>query len=145
MSGLAALFSGLNFQSTIRRYCDQIGWRIADINDRRALLKFNMRSGRTQSLWIVRYDTTLEFSVPSMAQFDSEDRIPHYLSTVLLKRSAQNKIGFWCIEQISGRHVFSYMHNAEMSLINVQYFERVVNALVTECDTFEGILIDMLR
>jgi hypothetical protein len=145
MSGFAALFSGLNFQGTIRRYCDQIGWRIADINDKRALLKFTMNSGRTQSLWIVRYDTTLEFSVPSMAQFDSEERIPHYLSTVLLKRSAQNKIGFWCIEQIGGRFVFSCMHNAEMSLINVEYFQKVVSALITECDTFEGILIEMLR
>lgn len=145
MSGFAAFFSALNFVSTIQRYCDQIGWRIADINDKRALLKFNMRSGRTQSLWIVRYDTTLEFSVPSMAQFDSEDRIPHYLSTILLKRSAQNKIGFWCIEQIGGKFVFSCMHNAEMALINVDYFQRVINALVTECDTFEGILIDMLR
>lgn len=145
MSGFAALFSGLNFQGTIRRYCDQIGWKIADINDKRALLKFTMRSGRTQSLWIVRYDTTLELSVPSMAQFDSEERIPHYLSTVLLKRSAQNKIGFWCIEQIGGKHVFSCMHNAELSLINVEYFQKVVNALVLECDTFEGILIDMMR
>jgi hypothetical protein len=145
MSGFAALFSGLNFQGTIRRYCDQIGWRIADINDKRALLKFTMNSGRTQSLWIVRYDTTLEFSVPSMAQFDSEERIPHYLSTVLLKRSAQNKIGFWCIEQIGGRFVFSCMHNAEMALINVEYFQKVVSALITECDTFEGILIEMLR
>lgn len=145
MSGFAALFSGMNFQGTIKRYCDQIGWKIADINEKRAVIKFSMRSGRTQSLWIVRYDTTLEFSVPSMAQFDSEDRIPHYLSTILLKRSAQNKIGFWCIEQISGKSVFSCMHNAEMSLINAEYFQKVVNALVTECDTFEGILIDMTR
>jgi len=32
------------------------------------------------------------------------------------------------------------MHNAEMSLINQEYFARVILALIRECDNFEGIL-----
>ncbi len=99
-----------------------------------------MDSGRVQTLYILRYETTLEFSVPSEATFEDEDRIPHWLSTILLRRNAQNKIGFWCIEEIGKKQVYSYMHNAEMSLINQEYFARVILALIRECDNFEGIL-----
>ena len=75
--------------------------------------------------------------MPSALAFDTEEEIPHFLSTLLLKRSRENRFGFWCIEEISGKHVYSYMHNAEMQLINPAYFERVSRALIIECDNFE--------
>jgi hypothetical protein len=140
MPSLADLFSGTNFQNTIRNYCSQIGWKIRDLNNRRAVLGFNMDSGRTQTLYIIRYESTLEFSVPSMAQFDTTDDVPHYLSTLLLKRSSERKIGFWCIEEIGGKQTYSHMHNAEMQLIDVNYFAKVIRALIRECDDFEGLL-----
>lgn len=143
--GLESLFSGVNFSNTIKKYCSANGWKIAELNDKRAVLRFSMGSGRNQVLYILRYETTLEFSVPSIAAFDSEDHIPHYLSTLLLKRSSENKYGFWCIEQIGGKQVYSYMHNAEMQLIDSNYFAKVVSALVKECDDFEGILLQILR
>ena len=141
---LASLFSGVNFASTIRRYASDHRWTLADVNDRRAVLKFEMKSGRTQTLYIIRYDTTLEFSVPSMAAFDSEDQIPHIISTLLLKRSSQLRIGFWCIEEIAKKQVYSYMHNAELQLIDSDYFGSVVRVLVTECDELEQLLEDMV-
>ena len=140
-----ALFSGVNFAKTIKNFCAANGWKIADLNDKRAILRFSMDSGRDQTLYIIRYETTLEFSVPSMAAFDSEDSIPHFLSTILLKRSTERKFGFWCIEQIGGKHVYSHMHNAEMQLINSDYFAKIVRALINECDEFEGIIERMLR
>jgi hypothetical protein len=143
--GLESLFSGVNFSGTIKKYCSANGWKIAELNDKRAILRFGMESGRSQVLFIIRYESTLEFSVPSMAAFDSEDQIPHYLSTLLLKRSSENKYGFWCIEQIGGKHVYSCMHNAEMQLIDSNYFATVVRALLKECDDFEGILMKMLQ
>lgn len=145
MSDLSALFSGARFQSTIQSYCDQNGWIIADINDRRAILRFNMESGRSQSLFIIRYDSTLEFSVPSMAAFPDENAVPHYFSTLLLKRNCEMKIGFWCIEEIGGQHVFSHMHNAEIRLMDSSYFASVVRALLTECDDFETIFEDIIK
>jgi len=143
--GLKALFSGVNFANTIKKYCAANGWKIADLNDKRAILRFSMSSGREQTLYIIRYESTLEFSVPSMATFDSEDDIPHFLSTLLLKRNSELKIGFWCIEKIDRKHVYSCMHNAEMQLIDSSYFGKVVMALVKECDDFEGVLIEMLE
>lgn len=143
--GLEALFSGVNFANTVKKYCAANGWKIADLNDKRAVLRFNMDSGRNQTLYIIRYESTLEFSVPSMAGFDSEDNIPHFLSTLLLKRSSESKFGFWCIEEIGGKQVYSCMHNAELQLLDSKYFASVVMALISECDEFEGILLKMLR
>lgn len=145
MSNIASLFSGVNFRGTIQKYCDHNGWNIADINDKRAVLRFTMESDREQVLYIIRYESTLEFSVPSLVKFDSEDDIPHYFSTLLLKRNSEKKIGFWCIEEIGGKVVYSFMHNAELQLINSEYFGTVVRVLINECDDFEGVVLEMMR
>jgi hypothetical protein len=131
------LFSSNNFQSTIINYCNRAGWRIAEINTSKAVIRFNMDSGSTQTVFILRYDTTLEFSCPSGLKFDSFDYIPHQLSSFLLKENSQFKIGFWAIEEIGGRLVFSIMHNAEISLIDVNYFVKIITVLVDKCDKFE--------
>jgi hypothetical protein len=144
-TGLARLFAGANFRSTIQRYCDEWGWRLSDLDNSTAVLQFSMDSGRTQTLYIIKYESTLEFSVPSALEFDSVDEVPHYISTLLLKRSSERKIGFWCIEEIGGKQVFSCMHNAEMELIDGRYFGAVTQALITECDELEGVVLDMLR
>jgi hypothetical protein len=142
--GFEALFSGINFANTIKKYCAANGWKIADLSNELAMLRFSMSSGRSQTLYIIRYESTLEFSVPSAAVFDSEDSIPHFLSTLLLKRSSEKRIGFWCIEQIGGKHVYSCMHNAELQLIDSNYFTRVARALINECDDFEEVLVKIL-
>ena len=131
------LFSSDNFQSTIRRYCNQIGWQIAEINSSKAIMRFDAESGTTQTVFILRYDTTLELSCPSGLKFDTFDDIPHSLSSYLLAENSKFKVGFWCIEQLGGRQVFSIMHNAEISLMDVSYFMSIVKMLVSKCDEFE--------
>ena len=54
-----------------------------------------------------------------------------------MQKNAEYKIGFWCIEKISERLVFSIMHNAEITLTDPEYFARVIIKLVQECDDFE--------
>lgn len=139
MSGLAQLFAGANFQTTIQRYCAAQRWKIADLNNGRAVLMFNMASGRSQTLFILKFDTTLEFSVQSGLNYALLDDVPGYLSTLLLKRNTEKKIGFWCLEVIGGDHIFSCMHNAEMSLLDSDYFATVVRALIQEVDELEEI------
>jgi hypothetical protein len=131
------LFSGNNYQSTIQNYCNQLGWTINDINDCRTILKFTMDSGTSQTLFIIRYDSTLEFSCPSGMKFNSKDNVPGWLSTMLLVRNSNFKIGFWSIEEIGGQQIFSIMHNAEISLIDVNYFGKVVMRLISECEELE--------
>jgi hypothetical protein len=144
MPSLMDLFAAPLFRSTIERYCSEIGWRIAEIDSRRAVIRFRMDSGRRQTLYIIRYDETLEFSVPSGLAFDERGDVPHGLSTLLLERNATKKIGFWCLENIADRKVFSFMHNAHIALLNTQHFEHVVRALIRECDEFEDAMLAML-
>lgn len=139
------LFSSNNFQSTIMMYCNQVGWKINDINPNGATLRFSMDSGSTQTIFILRYDTTLEFSCPSGLKFDSFDYIPHQLSSYLLRENSKFKVGFWCIEEIAGRQVFSIMHNAEISLMDVRYFVSIVSTLYNKCDDFERAAEKALR
>lgn len=37
------------------------------------------------------------------------------------------------------------MHNAELQLIDQAYFERVVRALIRECDKFEQTILKMFK
>lgn len=140
MSGFAELFAGVNFQTTIQRYCASQGWKIADLNDQRARLGFTMGSGSKQTLYILKYDTTLEFSVQSALAYPSVDAIPDFVSTLLLKRNVERTIGFWCIEELQGMQVYSCMHNADMRLIDSACFGRIVRALLDEVEDFEQTL-----
>jgi hypothetical protein len=131
------LFSDRNFQSTIRGYCNQLGWMISDLNSRRAILKFTANSGTTQTVFIIRHDDTLEFSCPSGLKFQSAQQVSGALSTYLLQENCKYKVGFWCIEEIDEKLVFSIMHNAEMTLLNSSHFRQIVLKLVNACDDFE--------
>lgn len=140
-----SLFAGVNFRYAIQKCCEQIGWQIADLNENRALLRFETGIGRTQNLFILRYDSTLEFSAPSVLQFETEDQIPNYLLIMLLRRNTENKIGFWCIETLDGKLTSSYMHNADLSRIDVEYFADVAQFLVRECREVEETMNKMSR
>ncbi len=138
-------FSGAGFEALIRETAETMQWSLDEINETGAVLHFGMSSGRTQVLRILRFDGTLEFSVQSMAVFESEDNIPHYLSTVLLKVNARHKIGFWCLQEIEKKLVFSVMHNVELAHLDRQYLVNIVSVLIEQCDQFEGTLIKVLE
>ncbi|HEY9701256.1 MAG TPA: hypothetical protein V6C58_02365, partial [Allocoleopsis sp.] len=95
--------------------------------------------------FIIRYENTLEFSVPSGLKFYSLEDVPGWMSTMLLSRNSQFKIGFWCLEEIDNQQVFSMMHNAEISLMNVEYFSKVILKLVNNCDEFEQAIATALN
>ena len=81
----------------------------------------------------------------SSLKFDDTDDIPHSLSTWLLISNARYKFGFWCIEKIEDKQVFSIIHNAEMSLIDINYFCKIVDRLVQECDKFEQTIANIMN
>jgi len=141
-----SLFASVNFRHAIQECCKRIGWQIADLNENRALLRFETGMGRTQNLFILRYDSTLEFSAPSTIQFETEDQIPNHLLIMLLRRNTESKIGFWCIETLDGKLTSSYMHNADLSrIVDVEYFADVAQFLVRECEEVEEMANKMIR
>jgi len=139
------IFSSFKFRSTIESYCRTLGWKISSIDSRTAVIRFDMESGSTQTVFIIKYDSTLELSCPTGLKFDDIDDIPDRLSTLLLRKNAEYKLGFWGIEEISNKQVFSIIHNAEMSLTDVDYFCRVITQLVQECDKFELAIAELIN
>lgn len=138
-------YTGAAFVTLVRETAETMQWALDEVNETGAVLHFPMPSSRTQVLRILRFDGTLEFSVQSMAVFESEESVPHYLSTVLLKVNARHKIGFWCIQEIEKKLVFSVMHNAEQQHLDRQYLVNIIGVLTEQCDQFEGTLIKILE
>jgi hypothetical protein len=64
---------------------------------------------------------------------------------LLLTLNSKNKVGFWCLEELNNQQVFSVMHNAELSLIDLNYFQVVVLELVQRCDEIEQFFITALN
>lgn len=139
------IFSAFKFRSTIERYCKTIGWNLYSIDNEMAVIRFSMESGNTQTLLILKYDSTLEFSCPSGLKFDDLDDVPDRLSTLLLSQNSTYRFGFWCIQKIGEQQTFSIVHNAEMTLIDIDYFRKVITHLIQECDKFEEAIEELIN
>ena len=135
--GFLDLFSS-DFKKAIPALAKENDWKLKDISDDRAVLEFETAGGRVQTLYIIKFANTLEFSVPSAAVFNSVDDIPDHLATRLLQRNNELKVGFWALEEIQGKWVFSVMHNEELNRLHSENFGKIVSTLVLECDAFES-------
>ncbi len=131
------------FKNVITSHCATLGWNIAELQEDKACLNFEMDSGRTQSIYILNYNSVLEFSVPSSAIFETPDDIPHFLSTTLLSKNAEYKIGAWAMEQVGDKFVYSIMFNEHINAIDTGGFKNIVMFLLAECDGFDGFLIEL--
>lgn len=140
MSSLKELFAAENFIPTMESYCKQAGWEIANKNDEQIILVFEMASGREQFVSIVRYDDILEFTVPTSFESETEEEIPHELSTALMKQNAGMSFGFWAIKKINDKFIFCIMHNLPFDIITIDYFKTVVTAMYNECEELEEFL-----
>ena len=122
------------------------GWVLHDLNAKRAVIKFDLASGRTQTLYAIDLDTVVELSVPSALVFATVDDVPRDLAVTCLRRSAKTKVGFWCLEQIEGKQAFSFMWNLPHRLLDPETFGEVVRALVVGCDELESdLVVDPVR
>jgi 8-oxo-dGTP pyrophosphatase MutT (NUDIX family) len=132
--------NGDYFKRAVKSYCEEHKLNLLEVDQDRAELGYGMVDELTKPLYITRHDSTVEFSVPSFVAFKSEEELPDALSTILLRRNSQKKIGFWCIDQHRGKYVYSCMHNAELKLLDSQYFARIIEGLIEECEAIETII-----
>jgi len=122
------------------------GWLLHDLNAKRAVIKFDLVSGRTQTLYAIDLGAVIELSVPSILVYDTIDDVPGDLAVTCLRRSARTKVGFWCLEQIEGKQAFSFMWNVPHRLLDAETFGEVVRALVVGCDELESdVMVDPTR
>ena len=138
---------GEYFKRVIKTYCEEYKWRLLEADQDHAELEFGKTKGKghIKHLHITRHDSTVEFSVPSFMGFKSEEEIPDTLSTLLLRRNSQKKVGFWCIDQMKGKFVYSCMHNAELKLLDSQHFTEIIESLIEECNAIESIIKDVSK
>ncbi len=130
-------FLSSDFKKAIPAMAKDNGWTVAEVGDERAVLQFATASGRTQTLYVIKYPNTLEFSVPSEAVYNSLDEIPDGLPSRLLKRNGALQTGFWALEEIDGKWVFSTMYCETLGNLHAEMFGRIVDGLVDECDRFD--------
>ncbi len=134
------------FESEMERLATANGWVVNDLNAKRAVIKFDLVSGRTQTLYAIDLGEVVELSVPSVLVFDRVDDVPLDVAVTCLRRSAKTKVGFWCLEQIEDKQAFSFMWNLPHRLLDTTTFGEVVRALVVGCDELESdILVDPAR
>jgi hypothetical protein len=131
------------FSEFINRMCAVNNWAVREVDDEHAIIEFTLDQTRAQTMFIFSFDEEIEFSVPSFAAFDSLESVPHFISSTLLQVNAKTKIGFWCLEPIGNKLVYSYMHNAHMHLVNEKLFVEIVMTLIQRVDEFENLLMKM--
>lgn len=132
-----------SFSTFINRMCAVNNWAVREVDDEHSVIEFTLDQTRSQTLFIFSFDDDIEFSVPSFAAFDSLEAVPHFISSTLLQVNAKTKIGFWCLEQIGDKMVYSYMHNAHMELLDEKQFVDIVMTLIQRVDEFENLLMKM--
>lgn len=129
------------FEGRVLAWATANGWVLNDLNSKRAVLKFDLPSGRTQTMYVIDLGPVVELSVPSVLVFDSIDQVPGDLAVTCLRRNAKNTVGFWCLEQIEGKQVLSCMWNLPHRLLDDRTFGEVVRELVVVCDDFESAIV----
>jgi len=125
------------FEERVLGFATANGWLLSDLHAKRAVIRFDLPSGRTQTLYAIDLGAVVELSVPSVLVFDTVDEVPPDLAVACLRRNAKNTVGFWCIEQIEGKQVFSCMWNLPHRLLDDRTFGEVVRELVVVCDELE--------
>jgi hypothetical protein len=131
------------FVDFVTKMCETRKWKTRELDNEHAVFEFLVDQTRSQTLFVFGFDDDVEFSVPSFAAFDTLEKVPHFISSSLLQLNAKMKIGFWCMETIGDKLVYTYMHNAKMSQIDETIFNDIVTTLVQRVDEFENLLIKM--
>jgi hypothetical protein len=135
--GFLDLFSS-DFKKAVPAMAKENGWKVADVNDDRAVLQFEASAGRIQTLYILKYPHTLEFSAPSQAVFSTLDEVPDGLAARFLQRNTELRQGFWALEEIDNHWVFSMMYNEALARLHVNNFGQIARDLLSECDRFNS-------
>lgn len=137
--------NGEYFKRAIKTYCEEHNLELAEIDEDYGEVVFMIPVDRRKRLRLARYDSTVEFSLPGFTSSDSEDELPGILSTHLLLRNARKKVGFWCIDKIKNKFVYSFMHNAELKLLDSQHFFNIVSGLTAESEALEELIIELTK
>ena len=134
----------MSFETSLQKLADGAALKVAELTHRHAILKFNMSSGRVQTVWVLPFDDVWEFSAQSMLEYDSVDDFPLWILQTVLAKNSKNKRAFWCLEELRGKHILSAMVNFPNAALTAAEFDRICRALAQEVDNFEQIIFKAL-
>jgi len=125
------------FRERIQALADEAGIAIHDLDDRRAIVQFGI-ADHTQTLIVIDLTDVWEFSCQSAIREASAQDLPAPLLAFLLERNAHNQRGFWCIENLSGQAIVSYMHNLPPALLTPEEFVVTCETVVRQVEALEA-------
>jgi hypothetical protein len=134
----------MSFDRHLRQLAQNANLKVADADHRRAMMKFETKTG-TKTLWIIPYDDMWEFSAQSAIKFPQLADCPQWIAVVVLSINAKNKRAFWCIEKIRGEHVMSAMLNFPASALTPALFHDICWDIVREVAKFEMAVYEQLK
>ncbi|MCX6082109.1 MAG: hypothetical protein NTW32_21485 [Chloroflexi bacterium] len=116
-----------DFEKIIQDFAEHLEWEI-DWNSENASVDFEIEPGEVQTVFITNNGETVEFDVFSKYYFESEEDIPHPVSTQLLMRNTDLEVGAWVLEKLDDGWHFSVMYNEDLdTLDSMDYDELDVN------------------
>lgn len=137
-SGIQCLRSdGEYFKQAIKTYCEEDRLHLLEVNEDYAELEYRMDGRNSTNIHVTRRGSTIKFSVFNPTAFD-EDSPADAFSTILLRLNSQSKVGFWCVERIKNKVIYSFANSVELKLLNSCSFVENIVGLIKECDRFLG-------
>jgi hypothetical protein len=127
-----------SFQEAVEDACDAAEWEIDEIDDLQACIKYVASSGALFAVQVVCAEARLLFILSSKYSYDSEDDVPHPISTTLLLQNSGPRIGWWCMNrQDDGQCTFMLTHEEPFQDLDVSRFIKIIQHLAAELDEFE--------
>lgn len=144
-SGVQCLRSdGEYFKCAIKTYCEEDGLSLIEVDEDCAELEYLTDSGNSKTIHIKRDGSTIKLSVLNPTAF--KDAGPaDAIATTLLRLNAQSRTGFWCVEQIKNRAVYSFANSVQLKLLDGRHFVESVVGLIEESDAIEETIANVSR
>jgi 8-oxo-dGTP pyrophosphatase MutT (NUDIX family) len=128
---------GTYFKHAIKSYCDESPLNLLQVDEDYAELEYRMANGDDRHIHITRCGSIIKLSIysPIIKSEGSADSF----SSLLLRLNSQNEIGFWCIEQVKDKALYSLTNSVQLKLSDSRHFVEIIAGLIGECDAIEGI------
>jgi hypothetical protein len=128
------------FRTLIESITSEMDWEISEIDDESAVIELDAESGSEMTLYASSDEETVEFDVPSLAVMEKESDIQGNVSTFLLKRNADLRVGAWVLEEVDDGWCYSVMYNEDLEVLQKMAKDGIISNLITiveECDRFD--------
>jgi 8-oxo-dGTP pyrophosphatase MutT (NUDIX family) len=128
---------GEYFKYAIKTFCDENQLELLEGDEDHAEIVYRTKAKDSRHVHVTRRDSTIKLYV-SGSLVESEDPVNTF-ATMLLRLNSQNKTGFWCMEQVKDKAVYSLTSSVPLKLLDSYHFAEIIEGLIAECDALDEI------